>query len=225
MGNNSDEHYTLLTDYDTGSAYSNAFHMAFANIRLDWDSSQIKQLALLLTTPTDSASQVTVAANLAIVAAQSNTPTLLVDADLRHPGLQQRFGLGDGAGISHLLTEEVLTPEKIASSVNTTFIPGLRLLCAGAPTETGLLPFASRLEGLVSALRQFLAETEKQPGMIVFSSPPVLNGPDASLLSALVDQVFLVIVTGRTTRSQAKQAQEQLQRAHAHLAGTILVKP
>lgn len=225
MGNNSHEHYTLLTDYDTGSAYSEAFHTAFANIRLNWDSSQIKQLALLLTTPTDADSQATVAANLAIAAAQSNTPTLLVDADLRHPGLQQRFGLGDGAGLSDLLAEEVLMPEKIASSVTTTFIPGLRVLCAGTPMETGLLPFLPRLAGLVSALRQFLAETEKQPGMIVFSSPSVLTGPDTSLMSALVDQVFLVIVTGRTTRTQAKQAQEQLQRAHAHLAGTILTRP
>jgi len=35
----------------------------------------------------------------------------------------------------------------------------------------------------------------------------------------------LTIIAGRTTREQAKQAQEQLQRAHTNLAGIIMLNP
>ena len=53
--------------------------------------------------------------------------------------------------------------------------------------------------------------------------PPVLAGADASLIAALVEKTFLSIIVGHTTRAQARQAQEQLQRAHAKLAGIIML--
>jgi hypothetical protein len=43
------------------------------------------------------------------------------------------------------------------------------------------------------------------------------------LLSALVEQTALAIIVGHTTKAQAKQAQEQLQQAHAHLIGTVML--
>ena len=52
----------------------------------------------------------------------------------------------------------------------------------------------------------------------------MLLGADASLIGALVEQTFLAVITGQTTRAQAKQAQEQLQQAHAKLAGIIMVR-
>jgi len=42
------------------------------------------------------------------------------------------------------------------------------------------------------------------------------------LIGALVEQTFLTIATGYTTRTQAKQAQEQLQLTHVKLAGIIM---
>src|SRR6185312_14166644 len=98
------EQHTLLTDYGTNTAYSEAFHTLFANIRFNWSGSSTGHNVhtLLLTTPSNYNDQVAVAANLAIVAAQSGTPTLLVDADLRAPKLEKRFGLGKKPGLSDL---------------------------------------------------------------------------------------------------------------------------
>jgi len=96
VGNRSKEQYTLLTDYDSNTAYSEAFHTLFANIRFNWesDTTELSHVhTLLLTTPSDYVEQAALVANLAIVAAQSGTTTILVDADLRTPSLQQRFGL------------------------------------------------------------------------------------------------------------------------------------
>ena len=229
MGNLSEGKYTLLTDYDVGTAYSEAFHTLFANIRFNWESdantsSQVH--TLLLTTPSDYAEQAAAAANLAIVAAQSGTATILVDADLRRPSLQQRFGLDRSAGLSDLLMKEEPTPQKVASYLQSTFIPCLRVLSAGTSSAQGAtLLLSSKLERCLCSIRQVLVESESKPGMVIYHSAPALAGADASLLGALVEQTLLTVIVGRTTREQAKQAQEQLQRAHTKLAGFILLNP
>lgn len=229
MGKLSEGKYTLLTDYDAGTAYSEAFHTLFANIRFNWesDASTSSQVhTLLLTTPSDYAEQAAAAANLAIVAAQSGTATILVDADLRRPSLQQRFGLERSAGLSDLLLEEEPTSQKVASYLQSTFIPCLRVLSAGTSSAQGAaLLLSSKLERCLCSIRQVLVESESKPGMVIYHSAPALAGADASLIGALVEQTLLTVIVGRTTREQAKQAQEQLQRAHTKLAGFILLNP
>jgi len=229
VGNLSEGKYTLLTDYDAGTAYSEAFHTLFANIRFNWesDASTSPQVhTLLLTTPSDYAEQAAAAANLAIVAAQSGTATILVDADLRRPSLQQRFGLEKSAGLSDLLLEEEPTSQKVASYLQSTFIPCLRVLSAGTSSAQGAaLLLSSKLERCLCSIRQVLVESESKPGMVIYHSAPALAGADASLIGALVEQTLLTVIVGRTTREQAKQAQEQLQRAHTKLAGFILLNP
>jgi len=106
MGNQSKEQYALLTDYDLNTSYSEALHTLFANIRFTWETntSQPSHVhTLLLTSVSEYAEQAAAAANLAIVAAQSDYKTILVDADLRTPSLQQRFGLDKNVGLSDLL--------------------------------------------------------------------------------------------------------------------------
>lgn len=224
MGNRSNEQYVLLTDYDADTAYNEAYHTLFANIRLNWDNDTIKQHTLLLTTPAAYTEQSAAVANVAIAAAQSGIPTILVDADLRTPGLQQRFGLAKGPGLSDLLAEESITPQKIPGYLQTTFIPGLQVLGAGiSPAQGALLLLSPKLEEVVNSICQYLAESKTQAGIVIYHSAPVLAGADASLIGAVVEQTFLSIIVGHTTRAQAKQAQEQLQRAHAKLAGIIML--
>lgn len=229
MGNRSTEQYELLTDYDINTAYSEAFHTLFANIRFNWGSDTGEQSqvhTLLLTTPSDYAEQATIAANLAIVAAQSGTTIILVDADLRTPSLQQRFGLKRDAGFSDLLEETSITPQKVTDHLQSTFISGLRVLGAGTLTAQGAtLLLSPKLEECMYSIRQVLVESESTPGIVIYHSPPVLAGADASLLGALVEQTLLTIIVGRTTREQAKQAQEQLERAHTKLAGVVMLNP
>lgn len=224
MGTLSQEQVALLTDYNPDSAYSIAYHTVYANIRFNWDTDQQRQYAILPTTPADYPGRATAATNIAIAAAQNGTPVILIDADLRNPSLQQRFGVGESAGLGELLTASALTPQQVAPHLHKMFIPNVYLLCAGKAlqhSQESSRLFSAKLEGLLACLRQFLQETESRPGMIIFNSPPVLTSIDTSLIASLVDQTFLLIASGRTTRSQAKRAQEQLERAHARLAGII----
>jgi capsular exopolysaccharide synthesis family protein len=229
MGNQSKEQYALLSDYDLNTLYSEAFHTLFANIRFNWETSSREPSnihTLLLTSVSRYAEQATIAANLAIVAAQSGHKTILVDADLRTPGLQQRFGLDKSVGLSDLLEEATITPEKVSESLQSTFIPNLQILSSGNSTLEGATLFLSpKLEACMDTIRKVLVQPESEPGIVIYHSSPVLIGVDASLIGAFTDQTLLSIVAGHTTREQAKQAQEQLEQAHAKLVGVIMVEP
>ena len=216
----SQEQVTLLTDYDTNSAYSKAYQMLYANISFNWNEAQNKQPAITFMTPSSYTGQAAVAANIAIVSAQNDVPTIIVDTDFRTSTLQQRFGVNTNTGLSDILAQP--TGKSVSELLCETFIPKLYLLSAGTNTQQGLrvhdLPILHRV---VDELRQILARNGS--GLIIFNSPAVLAGPDATLLSSIVDQVFLLIVSGYTTRQQAKQAQEQLQHAHAKLTGAVML--
>ncbi len=236
MGNSTKEQHALLTDYDTNTAYSKAFQTLFANIRFHWNNDKkIEQSlvrnvhTLLLTTPSNYSEQAAAVANLAIVAAQSGTPTILVDTDLRAPQLEKRFGLGKHPGLSDLLQEEEpVTPERITSCLQTTYVSGLLLIGVGTSTEKGSsLLLSPKLQDVVTCICDVLAsETgESRSGIVLFHSAPVLAGADASLIGAIVEQTLLTIVVGSTARASAKQAQEQLLQAQTKLAGVVLLKP
>lgn len=237
MGSRPQEQHTLLTDYDNTAAYSQAFYTLFANIRFHWEENEQKPPAeeksvsprvhtLLVTSASPYKNQATVAANLAIVAAQSGAETILVDADLRSPAMRQRFGLTSGPGLSDLLEAGDVTPQKIATCLQPTFVPGLRVLGTGAaPAQGPALLLSSHLEKVAAGLREILATSEKQSGLVIFHSASVLSGADASLIGALTEQTVLTVIMGQTTRSQAKQAQEQLEQAHINLAGVIMLHP
>jgi Mrp family chromosome partitioning ATPase len=227
LGNRTQEQHTLVTDFARSTAYSEALRTFYANIRFQWEKNAerpARACSLLIATPVAAGDYAAVAANLAIVAAQSGADTILVDADLRSPGYAQRFGLEKSTGLCDLLLDESLTLEKVEAALQTTFVPGLRLLGAGTPTSqpTALL-FSPGLEKVVQCLYQYAETTEKGNTLVIFHSSPVLAGADASLIGAQVEQTVLAIVAGHTTQAQAKQAQEQLQQARAHLIGVVML--
>ena len=237
MSIRSQKRLALLTDHQPDSKTSMAYQALYTNIALSWKQDQqpqpqqpLQSHAISLTVPSTYPEQGAVAANLAIAAAQNGTFTILVDANLHEPVLHHLFDINI-LGLSDLFSSQELTAQTVAPYLSKTSVPDLLLLSAGqkqpSTAEIGRL-FAKRFSALLSSLRQFLQEsqaqeTERKPGLIIFSCPPVLSGTDTSLISSQIEQTFLVIVAGRTTRTQAIKAQEQLQRAHAHTEGMVLL--
>lgn len=220
--------HALLIDYDTNGSYWEAYQTLYANLRVSWESNHaqlVRAHTILITTAVSSPEHTLVAANLAITAAKSNMPTILVDADLHSPVLQQRFSTAQGAGLSNLLVDNSITPSKVASCLEQTFVKNLRLLSAGTQLSEGsALLLSDRLSEVIASLKDLAADMDDQPGLIVFHTPAILAGVDASAVSSLVDQTLLGIVAGRTTRKQAKDAQEQLTRSHAALSGIVMLQ-
>jgi succinoglycan biosynthesis transport protein ExoP len=224
VGISSQEHVTLLTDYDPTSAYAIAYQELFTNIRFSWDRQQT-QHTVLLATPAANPGHSAVAANVAIAAAQNGVQTVLVDADLVSPTLHLRFGVGEQPGLSELLSSTTPFQQEITPYLNKTFIPNLFLLCAGKllPQQESSRLLLSGLENIISSIQHKLNTTNQQGSLVIFNSPPILQNLDATLISAQVDQTFLFVVTGQTTRSQARRAYTSLERAQAKLAGLVMI--
>ena len=232
MGTSSHEQVALLTDYNTNSAYNKAYQTLYANIRFSQptEPAASSQHTILFTTPVASSGYAAAAANVAIAAAQNGMPTILVDAVLSDPrgsSLGQRFGVTEKTGLSDLLQSgNAITLQAIKSCLRQTFISDLHLICAGSsplsPQDASRL-LSTQLTHVLADLRHCLAENEPRTGLIIFSGPPLLAGIEAAQIASLVDQTYLILTTGRSTRQQAKRAQEQLERANAKLTGVILL--
>ncbi|HEY7418346.1 MAG TPA: hypothetical protein VH593_24405, partial [Ktedonobacteraceae bacterium] len=195
---------------------SPAYQQLYTNIELSWSKEERQNdHTLLLTTPQAIAESAAVTINLALIAAQNGIITLLVDADLHTPSLHTYFGTNT-PGLSDLYKDDALTTQSIHPYLDKTATSDLFLLSAGqqqlSSGEIGHL-FSMRLDTILHGLRQSMHEIAPGNNLIIFYCPAILSVVEASLISAQVERTFLLLAAGRTTRSEVKKAQAQLQRA------------
>ena len=151
-------------------------------------------------------------ANLAVVFAQANYRTLIVDADLRHPALHDVFSVSNEVGLGDLLTSPEL---KVEDCIRNTSVNNLQILTSGMP----LLDPSERLGS--KRMEEILRELKNAAEIVIFDSPPVLVFADAIVLSRRTDGVIVVIQAGKTKRSAITQTFFDLQNANTNLLGSI----
>jgi capsular exopolysaccharide synthesis family protein len=128
---------------------------------------------------------------LAIALAQRGEPTLLIDADLRHPGIAEPLHLVNGKGLASFLTGAHGIEEALGQFSP---VPSLWVLPAG-PTPPNPAQLLSS-----SAMESMLEELRKRFKFLVIDSPPVLSVTDAMVLSTFVDGVVFIVASGTTVR-------------------------
>ena len=157
----------------------------------------------------------TVAANLAVTLAQLGDKTVLVDADLRKPGIGRLLNLGTGkyAGLSSYLAG-VSSLDLI--TVPYPAIPNL------AAIPTGPLP--PNPADLLSShrLTDAIAELRTKYKFIVLDSPPIMAATDAVILSVQADGVLLVVRSGKTPKEAFTRTCDLLTSVKSHLLGVVL---
>jgi capsular exopolysaccharide synthesis family protein len=172
---------------------------------------------LLVTSSNPREGKTSTSVNLALALAQRGSRVLLVDADLRNPGVSRVLGLnGNGAkGLSSYLTgahdfDSAIHPHET--------LPNMWVLPSGPiPPNPAELLSSPTMEGLVRDLRGRFDH-------IVIDSPPLLLVTDATLLSAWVDGVVLVVESGVASRGGVKWARRILDQAGARVLGVALNK-
>ena len=168
---------------------------------------------LLVTSPSPQEGKTTVAANLAIVMAQSGTRVLLVDTDMRRPRVHKAFGIErPRVGLSTM----VLGESDADSSIIHTAVPNLDVLVCG-PTP----PNPSELIHTEAFLR-VVEEISARYDRVIFDSPPIGVVTDAAILSKLVDGTVLILKSMRTTRDAAKHAVSVLRDIDSEILGAVL---
>jgi succinoglycan biosynthesis transport protein ExoP len=170
---------------------------------------------ILVTSALPREGKTTAAANLAVTLAQLGDKTVLVDADLRKPGIGRLLNLGSGkyAGLSSYLagvsTLDLVTVQHPA-------IPNL------AAIPTGPLP--PNPADLLSShkMSDAIAELRKTYKFIVIDSPPVMAATDAVILSVQADGVLLVVRSGETPKEAFTRTRDLLTSVNSRLLGVVL---
>jgi capsular exopolysaccharide synthesis family protein len=165
---------------------------------------------LLVTSAIPKEGKTTVATNLAVALARSSSRVLLVDADLRHPGIDGALGLAPAAGLGDWLDGRVEFGAVLRRVEPHNFV----YLSAGKPHE-------NPAEVLRRApLAEFLAASGATFDWVVIDSPPLVPFVDAHHLATLADGVLVVLRQNVTPRPAIAQAFAALDRAF--VAGAVL---
>jgi capsular exopolysaccharide synthesis family protein len=152
------------------------------------------------------------AANLAIVFAQANFRTVLVDADFRHPSLHEMFNVDNDTGLGNMLDSSEI---KLEQCLKATSVKNLQILTSGSH-----LPDPSeRVDS--ERMDEILTELKEYAEILIFDSPPVLVFADAIVLSRRMDGIIMVIRAGKSRRGAVSQALVDLKNANVNLLGGI----
>jgi succinoglycan biosynthesis transport protein ExoP len=168
---------------------------------------------ILVTSALPQEGKTTISANSALVLAQRGSRVLLLDADLRRPGIERLFGLNTRGGLSSLISgvdklEDVLVPP--------TEVPNLWILPSG--------PIPPQPAELISStvMKEYIARWRNEFDHVIIDTPPCLSVTDAVVLSPEADRVILVARSGRTTKLALRRARDLLLQVNARVLGIVL---
>jgi capsular exopolysaccharide synthesis family protein len=155
----------------------------------------------------------TTACNLAMALALGGSRVLLIDADMRRPGLHKTMGLQNGTGLSHVLVGQA----RVRDAVQRTSEPNLVAITAGrTPPNPSELLSSERMNNLLTNLGTGPFD------WVIIDTPPVLAVTDAVILAGRVSGVIFVIGSEMTRRAHAERALETLQSGHPKSVTVVL---
>ena len=157
----------------------------------------------------------TTAANIAMALAYGGSRVLLVDADMRRPGLHRPLRLTNERGLSQVLVGQARVRDVIQRTVD----PNLLAITAGHPPPNPSELLASeRMKTLLTNLAHGPFD------WIIIDTPPVLAVTDAVTLAPLVAGVTFVIGAEMTRRRLAERAIETVAQTQPKFTAVVLNK-
>lgn len=204
------EIYRLVTLLYPRSAVAEAYRTIRTNI--EFASVDTPNRTLLVTSSISGEGKTVTAANLAVAFAQAGRRVLLVDADLRKPGIHRVFDLPNAHGLTTLLRSEV----SVDSIAHPTEQANLRVLTTGP-----LPPNPAELLGS-QRMRVILDRLTASGDLIIFDGPPLQAVTDSAMLGSVATGTLLVVGAGRSRRDAVRYGREALAKAGANVLGAVL---
>jgi capsular exopolysaccharide synthesis family protein len=157
----------------------------------------------------------TTAANIAMALAYGGSRVLLIDADMRRPGLHRPLRLTNERGLSQVLTGQARVRDVIQRTVD----PNLLAITAGrTPPNPSELLSSERMKTLLTNL------AHGPFNWIIIDTPPVLAVTDAVILAPMVAGVTFVIGAEMTRRRLAERAIDIVMQSRPRYAAVVLNK-
>jgi succinoglycan biosynthesis transport protein ExoP len=211
--NGHDKRIELVAQHLPKSQMSEAFRALRTSLLLSQPGRPPQ--VILVTSALPREGKTTAAANLAVTLAQLGDKTVLVDADLRKPGVGRLLNLGSGkyAGFSSYLAG--------VSSLDLVTIPHPSIPNLAA-IPTGPLPPNPADLLSSSRLAEAIAELRSKFKFVVIDSPPIMAATDAVILSVRTDGVLLVVRSGETPKEAFTRTRDLLVSVKCHILGVVL---
>ena len=170
---------------------------------------------ILVTSSLPSEGKTSTSLNLAQSFAQRGGKVLIIDSDLRKPGIANGLGLQAGKGLSGVITGAYPLDEALMYVE-----PPLNLwVLASGPNPPNPAELLSS-----PAMEDLLKKLKTRFDYLVLDSPPLLAVTDATVLSAIVDGVVLVVESGVTPRNAVIRSFRMLHDAGGRVLGTVINK-
>ncbi len=150
---------------------------------------------------------------LARSVARAGGRSLLIDCDLRRPGIAATLGIVPQQGVGALVAGQ-----RVADLVQRDEATQLDVITAAGAREN--------VQTIVSsdALRALVTEAREHYDIIILDSPPVLAVVDSRVLSLMADATVMVVRWRRTPRVLVLQALKQLRVYGAKVAGIVITQ-
>src|SRR5260370_4014667 len=168
---------------------------------------------ILVTSALPQEGKTTISANSALVLAQRGSRVLLIDADLRRPGIDKLFGFRSRGGVSRVISGVDKIDDVIVAFDR---VPNLWIMPAGP-----IPPQPAELLGS-SVMKDHITRWRNEFDHIIIDTPPCLSVTDAVVLSPEADRVILVARSGKTTKVALRRASDLLLQVNARLMGMVL---
>jgi len=170
---------------------------------------------LLVTSAQPLEGKTTTAANIAMALAYGGSRVLLIDADMRRPGLHRPLRLTNERGLSQVLIGQARVRDVIQRTVD----PNLLAITAGrTPPNPSELLASERMKTLLTNL------THGPFDWIIIDTPPVLAVTDAVILAPAVSGVTFVVGAEMTRRRLAERALETILSSRPKYVAVVLNK-
>ena len=206
------ETINLIANKDPKSPVSEAYRTIRTNIQFaNVSGKELKTIMLTSAEPNEGKS--TTISNLAAVMAQSGSRVLVVDCDMRDPTQHKIFQVSN-----HGLSDCISARDNVMSYVQQTEVDNLYVLTAGpvAPNPSEILGSQVMID--------ILKAVEESFDYVLVDTSPVLPVTDAAVVGGIVDGVILVITSGSTSPTNAKEAKARLEKGGARILGAVLNK-
>lgn len=171
--------------------------------------------SILVTGPNGGEGATTAAAMLALALTERlDSPALLIDANLRAPGLHTLLGVAAGPGLSDWNGEGALPCQPVPACRHLSFLP------AGTAASVESLSALGRDN--VARVATAARRARDEFAWTIWDTSPGLRYPDAIALAPCVDGVLLVAEADKTRIDHLVEFREQLRRADGRLLGVVM---